>query len=1192
MRIRYFLLLLLLFFTGKNLVVAQLTVTQGAGLGMTPLQLVQSRLVGQGVTISNATFNGSAAVISSNQIGSFDAVGGAYDQLGLSGGLILSSGTAVGAIGPNLSGGFTGSISNALPSDPDLNKISNLTYPDTTDDVAVLEFDFVPVADTLRFRYVFGSEEFMEFCNSYNDSFGFFLSGPGITGTFSNNSVDIAIMPNSVSLNTYVTIRNLCNDPSSMWQNPQGGIYFQYDGLSYVFTAWHIVQPCQPYHIKLAVADAKDKAYDSGVFLEENSFTASGFTVDNTFTHPLLGQVAIEGCNDATITFKLQVPTILNDTINYVIGGTATNGVDYTTIPDQVIIPAGMDSTYIVIHPFIDGITEGTETVILDIPMINCSGGTTFHDTIFILDNSTLIARVGNDTLVCQGQSVTMTSQHTGGQPNYSYLWNTGSTLSQITVTPPIGANLYYVDITDGCANVARDSIIVTVLAKPIITNINLVSVTCTGTSTNITPQSSVGGSTYSWTATCANPNISGFLPGNGQTINQVLFNIGTTTDTVIYHVTAIAAGCTSSLVKDFKVAVIPAVDAYFLPNGQSFCSGGATSISILSHLSTTTFTWTFTYGSGNLSGASNGNTNQIVQNLFNSGFTTDTVTYHITPINSGCPGTIFDVKAAVYPIPDSWSIPAAQSICGGNSTLLNLFSHVANASYTWTATCPSPNVSGYGPGVGLSIVQTLTNSGLTNEVVSYTVTPTASGCTGTSTTTILVTVKPSPVLTNATLFSVCSGGFTNIVLQSNPSPATFTWTASGSSPNVTGFSPGAGPIISQPLSNSGFNNETVNYAVTPTALGCSGNPTNVFVTVFPVADVYFTPNGQTICSGTAPSIGLNSHVAGTIYSWNASGSSGNINGFGPGVGSPIDQVLNNTGVNIETATYTVIPTANSCTGTSNTVVVSVKPLAAVSFTPCTDVITTTDANPFTLKGGLPLGGAYSGTGVNAGLFNPAIGAGIHTITYSYSNVFGCANTASLNITVLNPLPFFCGSPLTDVRDTKQYPTIKLGSQCWMAANLNFGTQVPSSSMQRDNCTTEKYCLNDISANCTTLGGLYQWDEVMQFEPVESIQGLCPPGWHIPSENDWNTLFNLYTSSGFAGSPLKYTGYSGFDVFLNGIRFDNRNWDFDTFATFLWSSTSHGPVKAWAHSMNSINPSVSFYPGNRSNAFYVRCIKN
>jgi len=115
---------------------------------------------------------------------------------------------------------------------------------------------------------------------------------------------------------------------------------------------------------------------------------------------------------------------------------------------------------------------------------------------------------------------------------------------------------------------------------------------------------------------------------------------------------------------------------------------------------------------------------------------------------------------------------------------------------------------------------------------------------------------------------------------------------------------------------------------------------------------------------------------------------------------------------------------------------------------------------------------------------------------------------------------------------------------------------------------------------------------MMQFAVVESIQGLCPPGWHVPSENEWSVLFSLYISNGFAGSPLKYTGYTGFNAFLNGIRFDNRDWNFDTFATFFWSSTSQGPFKAWAHAMNSINPSVSFYPGNRSNDFYVRCLKN
>jgi uncharacterized protein (TIGR02145 family) len=409
----------------------------------------------------------------------------------------------------------------------------------------------------------------------------------------------------------------------------------------------------------------------------------------------------------------------------------------------------------------------------------------------------------------------------------------------------------------------------------------------------------------------------------------------------------------------------------------------------------------------------------------------------------------------------------------------------------------------------------------------------------------------------------------------------------------VSGFSGGFGNSINQPLTNSGYNIETVTYGITPSFMGCMGTATNVAVTVFPVADVYFTPNGQTICSGLAPSIVLNSHVTGTTFTWNASGSSPDISGFGSGLGSPVGQVLNNSGFTVETATYTITPSANGCNGTQDNVVVTVNPLAAVSFVPCTDIITITSSNSFTLKGGLPPGGTYSGTGVNAGQFNPAAaGAGTHAISYSYSNIYGCARSASLNTTVVNPAPFVCGSPLTDVRDNQQYPTIKLGVQCWMAANLNFGAQILSSSMQRDNCVVEKYCFSDNSVNCTSLGSLYQWDEMMRFETSESIQGLCPPGWHIPSENEWHALFGLYISSGFAGSPLKYSGYSGFNAFLNGIRFDNMNWDFDSFATFLWSSTLHGPDKAWAHAMNSFNPSVSYYPANRSNAFYVRCVKN
>jgi uncharacterized protein (TIGR02145 family) len=114
----------------------------------------------------------------------------------------------------------------------------------------------------------------------------------------------------------------------------------------------------------------------------------------------------------------------------------------------------------------------------------------------------------------------------------------------------------------------------------------------------------------------------------------------------------------------------------------------------------------------------------------------------------------------------------------------------------------------------------------------------------------------------------------------------------------------------------------------------------------------------------------------------------------------------------------------------------------------------------------------------------------------------------------------------------------------------------------------------------------------MQFDVAPGIQGLCPPAWHLPAENEWATLFNFYISNGLAGSPLKSTGYSGFNALLTGDGFLNRTYAYANFAGFFWSSASRGAYKAWAHGMNSINPSVSFYPSSRSNAFSVRCIKD
>src|SRR5664280_1257804 len=238
---------------------AQLSVTDCSTLGLSPAQFVQNWLLGSGVTISNATFNGSSSIINSSQAGSFIATGNALTQMGLDSGMLLTSGEASIAIGPNdnCDAGF-GIISVG---DTDLTILADTI----TFDACVLEFDFIPQSDTVRFRYVFGSEEFFNFCHQFNDPFGFFLSGPGINGTFSNSSIDLAVMPGS---SNYVTINNVCDNPASVWCNgpqvcgppsmcqnspPYSGTYYQDNALTYVFTAIHAVQACSTYHIKIAI---------------------------------------------------------------------------------------------------------------------------------------------------------------------------------------------------------------------------------------------------------------------------------------------------------------------------------------------------------------------------------------------------------------------------------------------------------------------------------------------------------------------------------------------------------------------------------------------------------------------------------------------------------------------------------------------------------------------------------------------------------------------------------------------------------------------------------------------------------------------------------------------------------------------------------------------------------------------------
>lgn len=124
--------------------------------------------------------------------------------------------------------------------------------------------------------------------------------------------------------------------------------------------------------------------------------------------------------------------------------------------------------------------------------------------------------------------------------------------------------------------------------------------------------------------------------------------------------------------------------------------------------------------------------------------------------------------------------------------------------------------------------------------------------------------------------------------------------------------------------------------------------------------------------------------------------------------------------------------------------------------------------------------------------------------------------------------PWTCGSTLTDVRDSQTYTTVQIGTQCWMAENLNIGNRIPADNEQTNNATLEKYCLYENIAYCDTFGGLYQWDEMMQYSTTPGTQGICPYGWHLPTDTEWMILEEEVEST--SGVNWNTTSWRGTDV--------------------------------------------------------------
>ena len=495
----------ILFFVPTTLL-AQLNVTINGSAN----SLAQS-IVGNGITVSNAQLS---AGLSSN--GTFTYSG---THLGITNGVLLTSGFATDAASPasTLASQIIGNNLN----DHDVTAIS----PQAQFDATILEFDFMPTCDTLSITYVFGSEEYPRYLNQYNDVFAMFLTGLNPAGG-NYTSYNIATLPNGVtpvSINTVNggwPIGTGASNPSYYVDNythPVSDIV--YDGYTIPITSKVAVLPCQPYHLKIAVVDAGNGRYDSGVFIEENAFTCT--------TSPVAS---------------------MNTTVSCGSNGTASVTVsNYTGTPTYHWFPGGATTSSI------SGLTAGNYYCVVTFP------GSCIPDTVMgtVGFSGPQVVSFSSDT-ICLGDTISLAATANGGNSPYVYNWTQGGTVVSPTIQP-VSTATYLVTATDmnGCVS-APDSVTIVVRSALQVNAGSPLSI-CEKDTTILQLNVSGGDGTYSY-------HWSPAINMNNDTLSAPsVFPNQTTTYTV-----AVNDGCNNSVITKQVIVKVNPLPRSFITTNQS----------------------------------------------------------------------------------------------------------------------------------------------------------------------------------------------------------------------------------------------------------------------------------------------------------------------------------------------------------------------------------------------------------------------------------------------------------------------------------------------------------------------------------------------------------------------------------------------------------------------------------------------
>ncbi len=646
-------------------------------------------------------------------------------------------------------------------------------------------------------------------------------------------------------------------------------------------------------------------------------------------------------------------------------------------------------------------VTEQAPEVILPANLTVCTGVNTSSVIFSSTVSGTTYTWANNNT------AIGLTASGTENVPSFLAVNNDlTDRVANIAVTP----------FANGCVGVTKNFTI-TVVPNALVNDTSFI--VCSGTPLNYTPVNVPSGKKYSWVVSSVPANITG-ASNNAipvSSFSQTLLSTNSTPVNVVYAVTP--DGCSD---RTFTVTItvnpVPQINNQSL--AANICNGGSFNMSTFAGIvpEGTLYTWT-TPISNPLNAVTGGNSQLVKQpavsenSLFNNRTDIAQALYLVTPYSSAvfgaCQGQPFTLTIPVNPKPTLVTTNAG-TICNRTLAVYTPSSLTAGVSYTWRRLA-QPNIANEAAsGVG-GFSEQLQNTATFPVLVDYEYTLTANGCSNTQ--IVQVLVNPDPVLSSPTSLSICSGALFNYTPSSLTTGASFAW----SRQVVAGIKNIANTGVSdifEALVNTTNEPVVVTYRFTLTANGCTHSE-DVMVTVNPLPSINSIAQ-QAVCSGTPVQVNFGgSPIAGTVYNWTNTNT--NIGLANSGTGNILFTAANIFG-QLQTASISVVPVANGCSGVAKTFNIQVQPtLSLSSNTKPAAVCTNTEFVYVPESNAENVSFSWSRAVVNGIVNGAATGSGTIRetlinnsnapvkVTYDITiSANGCTSTQQISVTV-NPMP-------------------------------------------------------------------------------------------------------------------------------------------------------------------------------------------